>query len=149
MWRVVPKRAVSGAIGWGARRGIPGKLRRLMLARFARAYGIDVSEAEKPLSDYAGFDEFFTRRLRTGARPIADAPGGIGCTVLIYSSSPVRAVGNAIAVTSIGSVANRGSARASRCVSCPCPYPPPQRVGSVQVAGSGAGIAAFAVVLLE
>jgi phosphatidylserine decarboxylase len=77
MWRVVPKRAVSGAIGWGARRGIPSKLRGLMLARFARVYGIDVSEAEKPLGDYAGFDEFFTRRLRNGARPIADVPHGI------------------------------------------------------------------------
>jgi phosphatidylserine decarboxylase len=77
MWRIVPKGAVSGAIGWGARRGIPTRLRDMMLTRFARAYGIDVDEAEKPLGDYAGFDEFFTRRLRTGARPIADEPGGI------------------------------------------------------------------------
>jgi phosphatidylserine decarboxylase len=77
MWRIVPKGAVSGAIGWGASRGIPMRLRGMMLARFARAYGIDVDEAEKPLTDYAGFDEFFTRRLRTGARPIADAPGSI------------------------------------------------------------------------
>jgi phosphatidylserine decarboxylase len=77
MWRIVPKGAVSGAIGWGASRGIPTRLRAMMLARFARAYGIDVDEAEKPLGDYAGFDEFFTRRLRTGARPIADAPGSI------------------------------------------------------------------------
>jgi phosphatidylserine decarboxylase len=77
MWRIVPKRAVSGAIGWGASRGIPGRLRRVMLSRFARAYGIDVAEAEKPLGDYAGFDEFFTRRLRAGARPIADEPAGI------------------------------------------------------------------------
>jgi phosphatidylserine decarboxylase len=48
-----------------------------MLARFARTYGIDVEEAEKPLADYTGFDEFFTRRLRAGARPIADEPGGV------------------------------------------------------------------------
>ncbi len=74
MWRMVPKRALSGAIGWGASRGIPLRLRGVMLARFARAYGIDVSEAEKPLEDYAGFDEFFTRRLRADARPIADGP---------------------------------------------------------------------------
>ena len=77
MWRIVPKRAVSGAIGWGASRGIPGRLRSVMLSRFARVYGIDVAEAEKPLDDYAGFDEFFTRRLRAGARPIADEAGGI------------------------------------------------------------------------
>ena len=49
----------------------------MMLSRFARAYGIDLDEAEKPLGDYADFDELFTRRLRPGARPIADEPGGI------------------------------------------------------------------------
>ena len=49
MWRMVPKRAVSGAIGWGVSLGIPAPLRTLMLSRFARIYGIDVSEAEKPL----------------------------------------------------------------------------------------------------
>jgi phosphatidylserine decarboxylase len=46
-----------------------------MLTRFARIYGIDLDEAEKPLSEYAGFDDFFTRRLRPGARPIDDKPG--------------------------------------------------------------------------
>ena len=77
MWRIVPKRAVSGAIGWGASRGLPVRLRSLMLSRFASAYGIDVAEAEKPLDGYAGFDDFFTRRLRPDARPVADAPGAI------------------------------------------------------------------------
>ncbi len=77
MWRIVPKRAVSRAIGWGASRGLPVRLRGMMLSRFARAYSIDLDEAEKPLGDYADFDELFTRRLRTGARPIADEPGGI------------------------------------------------------------------------
>ncbi len=77
MWRIVPKRAVSGAIGWGGSRGIPTRLRSLMLSRFASVYGINVDEAEKPLDDYAGFDEFFTRRLRAGLRPIADGPAEV------------------------------------------------------------------------
>ena len=77
MWRMVPKRAVSGAIGWGASCGIPAAFRTLMLSRFARIYGIDVAEAEKPLGEYGGFDEFFTRKLRSGARPVDDAPGRI------------------------------------------------------------------------
>jgi phosphatidylserine decarboxylase len=77
MWRIVPKRVVSGAIGWGVSLGIPAPLRTVMLTRFAGIYGIDVSEAEKPLSEYAGFDEFFTRKLRPGARPIDDAPGRV------------------------------------------------------------------------
>jgi phosphatidylserine decarboxylase len=72
---MVPKRAVSEAIGWGVSLGIPAPLRPLMLTRFARIYGIDVSEAEMPISEYADFDEFFTRKLQPGARPIDDAPG--------------------------------------------------------------------------
>jgi phosphatidylserine decarboxylase len=77
MWRMVPKRAVSDVIGWGVSLGIPAGLRALMLTRFARIYGIDVTEAEKPLADYADFDEFFTRKLRPGARPVDDASGRV------------------------------------------------------------------------
>jgi len=77
MWRIVPKRVVSEAIGWGVSLGIPARLRTLMLTRFAGIYGIDPSEAEKPISEYADFDEFFTRKLRPGARPIDDAPGRV------------------------------------------------------------------------
>jgi phosphatidylserine decarboxylase len=77
MWRIVPKRAVSEAIGWGVSLGIPAGLREVMLSRFARIYGIDVTEAEKPLGDYAGFDEFFTRKLKPGARPIDTTPGRV------------------------------------------------------------------------
>jgi phosphatidylserine decarboxylase len=74
---MVPKRAVSGAIAWGATRGIPARLRTLMLSRFARVYGIDVTEAEKPLDQYSGFDDFFTRKLRHGLRPIDVSPGRV------------------------------------------------------------------------
>jgi phosphatidylserine decarboxylase len=70
MWRLAPKWALSGVIGWGARRRLPAAIRVGLLSRFARSYGIDVEEAEKPLADYVGVDEFFTRRLRPGARPI-------------------------------------------------------------------------------
>src|SRR3954467_9261293 len=77
IWRMVPKRALSGAIGWGAARGLPPRLRGGLIERFARIYGIDVTEAEKPLAEYAGIDEFFTRRLRAGARPIGDDPASV------------------------------------------------------------------------
>jgi phosphatidylserine decarboxylase len=52
-------------------------LRSGLLSSFASIYGIDISEAEMPLSDYAGFDEFFTRRLRPDARPIDRSPGRV------------------------------------------------------------------------
>jgi len=72
-WRVVPKRALSSVIGWAAGRHIPATLRPLILERFARTYGIDTAQAEKGLADYARVDDFFTRRLRPGARTIDSA----------------------------------------------------------------------------
>ena len=48
---------------------------RLLIPRFARAYGIAVDEAEKALGDYATLNEFFTRRLKPGARPVDGSPG--------------------------------------------------------------------------
>jgi phosphatidylserine decarboxylase len=52
-------------------------VRVAVLTRFARTYGIDVSEAEKPLAEYVSVDDFFTRRLRDGVRPIDQAPNAV------------------------------------------------------------------------
>ncbi|MGC4402876.1 archaetidylserine decarboxylase [Methyloversatilis sp. MC4-4] len=42
---------------------------------FIRKYGVDMSEAARPdPADYACFNDFFTRALREGARPLADSP---------------------------------------------------------------------------
>jgi phosphatidylserine decarboxylase len=51
-----------------------------MLSRFARVYGIDPAEAEKPVGEYSGFDDFFTRRLRPGARPVDTRSGRVVST---------------------------------------------------------------------
>ena len=40
----------------------------MMLSRFAQAYGIDLDEAEKPLGDYADFDELPADRALGHAR---------------------------------------------------------------------------------
>ena len=41
---------------------------------FAKRYGVNMEEALNPdLASYASFNEFFTRALREGARPLADA----------------------------------------------------------------------------
>lgn len=42
---------------------------------YARAFGVDLSEAELPPEAYASFNTFFTRRLREGARPTAGGEG--------------------------------------------------------------------------
>lgn len=38
---------------------------------FAKIYNINLAEAEKPVSGYPSLGEFFVRRLKAGARPIA------------------------------------------------------------------------------
>jgi phosphatidylserine decarboxylase len=70
-WRMTPQRALSQVIGWSATRSLPASVRAPFLRSFARQYGIDVEEAEKPIEQYSGLQEFFTRRLRPGARPVA------------------------------------------------------------------------------
>ena len=52
-----------------------GAWTRGIIPRFIRKYGVDMSEAARPdPADYACFNDFFTRALREGARPLADAP---------------------------------------------------------------------------
>lgn len=68
----VPQHALSRLAGRFAGSTRPW-LRDRMIARFARTYGIDMSEAERPLGTYDSFNDFFTRSLKPGARPLADA----------------------------------------------------------------------------
>lgn len=76
-WRLTPQRTLSGVIGWWAERRVPLIGRTRVLSTFAATYGIDISEAEHPLALYASLDEFFTRRLRPGARPIDADPAAV------------------------------------------------------------------------
>ncbi|MFC0212708.1 archaetidylserine decarboxylase [Paenibacillus chartarius] len=46
------------------------KLSRKFIPKFAEAYGIRIQDAEKPLHEYSTLNEFFTRRLKPGLRPI-------------------------------------------------------------------------------
>jgi len=67
----------------------PGPLLRPFLRAYIRAYGVNMSEAAEPLASFASFNAFFTRRLRTGARPIcADVD-----TVVSPCDSRVHSIG--------------------------------------------------------
>ena len=71
--RVVPRVRLSQAVGRLCDSNAPAPLRRLVQSIYCRAYGVDLDECEVCEGPYPSFDQFFTRRLRDGARPIAQA----------------------------------------------------------------------------
>jgi phosphatidylserine decarboxylase len=70
---VMPKRALTVLAGRMAGASL-GKLTHWFINRFVARYQVDMSQAAvADTSTYASFNEFFTRPLREGARPLADA----------------------------------------------------------------------------
>jgi phosphatidylserine decarboxylase len=71
---LLPKRLLTQCMGHLANwRG--GSVTHSMIRQFIAKYHVDMSEAADPdVESYPTFNEFFTRALRTGMRPIADAP---------------------------------------------------------------------------
>ncbi len=67
---LLPKNAMSRWMGWLASRSLPGPLQRLEIRLFARLAGIDLSEARDDVSEFGSLQEFFTRALAPGVRPI-------------------------------------------------------------------------------
>ncbi|MDB5872835.1 MAG: psd [Ramlibacter sp.] len=71
---LMPKRAITVFAGMVAN-WHGGPLTHAIIRRFVAKYRVDMSEAADPrIESYASFNEFFTRPLRDGIRPIADAP---------------------------------------------------------------------------
>ena len=80
--RFYPKKLGSAAIGWVAERSLPRWARAPLLGRFARAYSINLAEAQYPIQDYSSLQAFFTRRLKPGLRPQeASVPGALNSPV--------------------------------------------------------------------
>ena len=70
---VYPKRLLTNFAGWVADKE-RGKLTQRLIRNFIRDYGVDMNEAlESDPAAYKTFNEFFTRALKPGARPIAQA----------------------------------------------------------------------------
>ena len=70
---VLPKRGLTAFAGRVASRERGATTTRLV-RWFVRKYGVDMSEAANAdIASYASFNDFFTRALKPGARPIDDA----------------------------------------------------------------------------
>jgi phosphatidylserine decarboxylase len=75
--RVLPKNRLSQTMGQLARLRLPKPAMLAVLRAYVRRFGVDLAEAEHPLEAYTSVDEFFTRRLRPGARPIAPSSDAV------------------------------------------------------------------------
>jgi phosphatidylserine decarboxylase len=70
---MLPKQALTRLAGAGAS-ARAGRLTTGFVDWFVRRYKVDMSEAENPdIASYPSFNEFFTRALKPGARPLAQA----------------------------------------------------------------------------
>ena len=70
---LLPKRGLTTFAGWvaGAR---GGAVTTAIIRNFVARYGVNMAEAAQPdIAAYASFNEFFTRALKPGVRPLATA----------------------------------------------------------------------------
>jgi phosphatidylserine decarboxylase len=70
--RWTPKGTFSRGVGWLARVRVPRALRKPLYAGFARFAGADLSLLDRPLDAFERFDDFFTRPLAPGSRPVEE-----------------------------------------------------------------------------
>lgn len=75
---IAPQHLLSRIAGSLASSKIPW-LKDALIRRFIRAYAVDMDQAQQPAADYTSFNDFFTRALKSGARPIADGGEFIVC----------------------------------------------------------------------
>ena len=69
---LIPQHSLSRLVGWFASTKIEW-IKSLFITKFAAKYDVNMDEAlNSDLSSYASFNDFFTRELKDGARPIAD-----------------------------------------------------------------------------
>jgi len=74
--RLMPKSAVSTAVGMATRAPMPVAFHRAAIRAFARRFKVNLDEAALDVNSFRTFAEFFTRKLKDGARPI-DAGDGV------------------------------------------------------------------------
>lgn len=67
---ILPKNDLSHWVGRFVHKKIPGPLGRKMVRGFAKAYNLNMDEAEHPIEYYESVGALFTRKLKAGVRPI-------------------------------------------------------------------------------
>ncbi len=70
--RFLPKNHLSYLIGQLVHIRLPAFLNKLIIANFAKAYKINLDEAEFEIGKYPSLGEFFVRKLKPGLRPLGE-----------------------------------------------------------------------------
>jgi phosphatidylserine decarboxylase len=66
---------VSRALGIAADLPVPRRLLEPIIGAYSYAFRVDRGEIDAPPGGFASFGDFFARRLRSGARPVAEGDG--------------------------------------------------------------------------
>ncbi|WIG97283.1 archaetidylserine decarboxylase [Myxococcus sp. SDU36] len=70
LMQVLPKSALSSVVGMATRLPVPAPVHQAAMRAFAKAYNVDMEEAEHSFEQYPTFAQFFTRGLKPGLRPV-------------------------------------------------------------------------------
>lgn len=75
---IAPQHVLSRLAGRIANSERP-QLRDELISYFIKSYDVNMAEADRPEGQYRHFNDFFTRALQPGARPLADASKKVLC----------------------------------------------------------------------
>ncbi len=75
--KLLPKNLTSKLMGKLADLQVPSPLLLSFIRMYSRYYKVNLSEIRHPLSRFKSFNEFFTRELNPGSRPIDQKTGSI------------------------------------------------------------------------
>ncbi len=74
LMKLLPKSALSTLVGVATRAPAPAVLHQAAMRVFASRYQVNLDEAANGIEDFSTFGQFFTRRLKPGARTIDADP---------------------------------------------------------------------------
>lgn len=70
----LPRNLLSRLTGWLVSLRLPKPFSTWVIRTFSKIYKINEAEAEKAITEYASINDFFTRKLKAGVRPLAASP---------------------------------------------------------------------------
>jgi phosphatidylserine decarboxylase len=77
MQRILPQHRLMALVGWIAEVRMPA-VKNFLIRSFVRMYDVDTTEARRAVpGDFVHFNDFFTRELAEGARPVDASPVSI------------------------------------------------------------------------